>query len=290
MYKCAELNDKSNKSRRVCMASDPPSSGPESVLNQIYNIFPSFKEDPDVSSWISGNLENISNNIPMIIEKIPFQQSNQHEYNETLKKYRNIQEQRVHDTIKEFKEIDFLEEVTKYNPEIQRAISESGDMNLALHRIMTESEERVETFKRELKARCDAILEEEKKDHETHFKEQGWEFNSQKCESEGDSLSFLDLKSLKRTHSDLGIDFDHEFRREEDRDIGTPNKNSKKIVLYSTSKRYVFGFDKVENLMEPSLIEDDLMVENGRDILREINNIHNYENNGASTFKFLNFT
>ena len=36
-------------------------------------------------------------------------------------------------------------------------------------------------------------------------------------------------------------------------------------------------------------MEDDLMVDNGRDILREINNIHNYENSGTSNFKFLSF-
>jgi hypothetical protein len=273
------------------MASDPPSSNQINLFSKIYEVFPSFREDPYINSLANLDIENISNNIPFIIQKIPFNDTEHLHYTEVLKKHREIQEKTVHDTIKEFKDIDFIEEVTKYNPEIEKAILESEDMNIALHRIMRESEDRIEVFKRELKARCDAIYEEEKKDEESLFREPiNWEFNSQKCESEGgDSLSFLDLKSLKRTHSDLGIDFEHEFRRDEDREINTPNQKSKKIVLFSTSKRYVFGFDKVENLMEPSLMEDDLMVDNGRDILREINNIHNYENSGTSNFKFLSF-
>ena len=60
-------------------------------------------------------------------------------------------------------------------------------------------------------------------------------------------------------------------------------------MLYSSSKRYVFGFDKVENLLEPDIEgEDDLILDNDRDILKEINS--NYDNhNGNNAYKFLNF-
>lgn len=68
----------------------------------------------------------------------------------------------------------------------------------------------------------------------------------------------------------------------------TPGKNTNKIVLYSSSKRYVFGFDKVENLLEPDIdAGDDLMLDNDRDILKEINS--NFDQNAANAYKFLNF-
>ncbi len=102
-------------------------------------------------------------------------------------------------------------------------------------------------------------------------------------DTENDPMAFLDLKPGKK-HNELENE-DVEYG--EEKDVGSPGHKSKKIVLYSTSKRYVFGFDKVENLMEPSMLDDELMVDTGRDILREINNI-NYENNHSS-FKFMNF-
>ena len=52
----------------------------------------------------------------------------------------------------------------------------------------------------------------------------------------------------------------------------TPNENSKlkKFVYYSSNKKVVFGFDKVENLIDDHVIED-----TSRDILKEIDhNIH----------------
>jgi len=55
----------------------------------------------------------------------------------------------------------------------------------------------------------------------------------------------------------------------------------------SSSNKIVFGFDKVENLLDPILMEEEQGMEGSRDILREINNL-NYED--GTTFRYLSFT
>lgn len=47
---------------------------------------------------------------------------------------------------------------------------------------------------------------------------------------------------------------------------------SKKFVFYSSSKKLVFGFDKVENLIDDHVLEDI-----NRDILKEIDHTGNFE-------------
>lgn len=250
------------------------------LLQSFTNIFPTLFHDPNVKSLLHSDLDTISQSLPMIIEKIPFSISNYQDTIEQMRRYRDIQEQKIHDRIQNFRPIDFFHEVSKYNPEIGRAITESDSICEALARIIKESNERIQNFKKAYSLQDYDIQEGTSADMNSGIKQE-YETEDKKYGSDTDSLSFFDLGELKRVHSDIGLDIEPVVGEQEYSD-----QKSKKIVLYNSSGRYVLGFDKVENLMDPGFVDDDLVSEYGRDILKEIHVNHESHHN---TYKFLNF-
>ena len=102
-------------------------------------------------------------------------------------------------------------------------------------------------------------------------------------------MNNLDYRLLYKAKSNINNEIDSSnMNKIEYKASLTPKTsfNTKKIIMFSASKKIVFGFDKVENLLDPILLDEDQ--ESNRDILREINNL-NYEG-GANSFRYLNFT
>jgi hypothetical protein len=253
----------------------------ELELDQNFtNIFPSLLQDPNVKSLFHSDLNTLNQNLPIIIEKLPFSISNYQDSIQQMRRCRDIQEQKVHDRIQNLRPIDFFHEVSKYNPDIGRAITESDSICEALARIIKESNERIQNFKKAYAFQDYELNEETSVDMHSEIKQEE-DVKKEKYESDTDSLSFFDLGELKRVHSDIGLDIEHVVGEQESSD-----QKTKKIVLYNSSGRYVLGFDKVENLMDPGFVDDDLVSDYGRDILKEIHVNHDHHYN---TYKFLNF-
>jgi len=250
------------------------------LFQDLSNVFPSLEHDPNVRSLFQSDLETLSQNLAKIIEKIPFQISNYHESIQKMRRVRDIQEQKIHDRIQNLRPIDFIDEVSKYNPNIAKAITESGSIYEALTRIIRESNDRIQNFKRAYSFQDYSLQDGSTEDMISGIKQEE-DSEEKKYGSDDDTLSFFDLGELKRVHSDIGLDLEHIAGEQQ-----TSDQKPKKIVLYNSSGRYVLGFDKVENLMETGFVEDEFVSEYGRDILREI---HVNHDNHYNNYKFLNF-
>mmetsp|Transcript_12517 Transcript_12517/g.10750 ORF Transcript_12517/g.10750 Transcript_12517/m.10750 type:complete len:150 (-) Transcript_12517:831-1280(-) len=117
-----------------------------------------------------------------------------------MQELRGLQERKIHDQIQNHRPINFIDEVTKYNPDIGKALCETGDPQKALARIIRESNDRIENFKKVY-----SFHDEDDQEHksrgtnDTGFKDERENDHDTKEFSEADSLSFLDLREHKST-------------------------------------------------------------------------------------------
>lgn len=265
----------------MSIAIEPERSLGLDLIENLSNVFPSLLHDPKVKSLFQSDLDTLNQNLSFIIERIPFSTSNYPDALFKMQRYRDMQEQKIHDRIQGLRPIDFIDEVMKYNPSVGKAITESESICEALARIIRESNDRIQNLKK-IYAYREYNLQEESSQEDGSKNRQEDETEERKFASETDTLSFFDLGELKRVHSDIGLDIE-QVGIDED----SIEQKSKKVILYNSSGRYMFGYDKIENLIDPSLAEDEYSSDYGRDILKEIP--VNQDAN-CNTYKFLSFT
>jgi hypothetical protein len=252
------------------MSIEPETSldtSPGSIIDHLKTIFPTFNPKQNRKQATFADFDELTKNLPLLIKNLPAPKQNIAENLSKMQIYRNYQEHKIHQKIVNVKTIDFIGEASKYNPNIHKIISEESDPTQVLDKIVQDSDLRIENIRRQYQ-----YSQEEETDlinNNLH--------TPTKQEYDSDSLSLFDPKESKKEFPSGGLDFDS---LEED---NPQNNRSSKIVLFTTSRRLVFGFDKVENLMDPQL-DEEMPEHNTKDYLKDPS--LNFESNYQS-FKLI---
>lgn len=231
----------------------PQQTSHESIINHIKTIFPSFHLKQNKRTPSITDLDDLAKNIPFLIKNLPPPKKDFSENLSRMQACRDLQEHKIHQKISNIKSIDFIAEVAKYNPDINKIMQLNLDPNQTLDKIVQESNDRIENIKKQYQ-----YSQEEETDLNNNYMQ-----TPTKQEYDSDSLSLFDPKEVKKEFAGAELDFDS---LEED---NRQNNRSNKIVLYTSSRRLVFGFDKVENLMDPQFLEEDVNENNAKDFLKD---------------------
>ena len=102
---------------------------------QIVEQFPTI--DQELTKHIINNDDQIV--VDNILLTLPYPKQNYHTSLEQMKKCRCLQEKKIHDKLKQQKQIDFLDECIKVNPNLDKEKIQKEDINTILKMLVLNS-------------------------------------------------------------------------------------------------------------------------------------------------------
>ena len=109
-----------------------------SLEKQIIEKFPTIDEEL-TKHLINNDDQIVLDNINNILLTLPYPKQNYHTSLEQMKKCRCLQEKKIHDKLKQQKQIDFLDECIKVNPNLDKEKIQKEDINTILKMLVLNS-------------------------------------------------------------------------------------------------------------------------------------------------------
>lgn len=267
---------------------DPLEPKPEQI-EQPLSFFKELRNNIDMLSQRSPRSQE--NSLSTILQTLP--DPPKEHYSKALKDmqmYRGLQESEVQQKLAKMRRIDFFDEIVKVNPCLNKTVIENSDPNAAIayclehmqktrHQSMNLGSSNVHwnisliflIVTIEPETTHEDMLTTKKQEQDHHELCVLRSETLDESYTRGDEL--LDLSLNKKSKSDTWPEYEASSRG-----VLTPiNYDRKKVVFFLSKKRLVVGFDRVENLIDTHMDEEEYGPENNRDILREIKNL-NYDN------------